>query len=173
MYSIEDTFESAGLNSLRTIYWDQGTSVHQNDDGPTPVVEFIYLLTRDNMTAPHYHKRAASKQFQTSLWHIKKERSDIHPCAFPALLVENCILLNSSEGDIIMDPYAGSGSVLLAVHNPLSVACVFYHAETMVPSQTPDLLHNIFRNIISACLSTLFIVRRNAFVLGLVLINAM
>jgi len=81
------------------------------------VGEFIYLLTRDNETAPHCHKRAVPEHFQTNLWHIRKECSDIHSCIFPAILVENCIRLNSNEGDIIMDPHTGSGSALLATHN--------------------------------------------------------
>jgi len=114
---IDRIFKPAGLKVFDVIYWDQGTSVQQATDRPTPVIEPIYLLTRDNSTAPRYNTRAVYEQFRTTRWSINKARSNFHPCVFPALLVEMCILLNSKEGDVILDPHAGSGSVLLAAHN--------------------------------------------------------
>jgi len=92
--SVESTFESAGFNRFRIIFWDQGTSVQQKGDGPTPVGEFIYLLPRDNMATPRFYKEAAPKHFHTSLWHSKKHRSDIRPCVFPAF-VQKCVRLIS------------------------------------------------------------------------------
>ena len=117
-YNIESLFAQAGLKRFRTIYWYQGTSVQQSPHGPTPVVEYIYLLTRDSDTEPpRFYKDAVPKQFRTTLWDISKTRTDDHPCVFPALLVEMCIRLNTTEGDVILDPHAGSGSVLLTAHN--------------------------------------------------------
>jgi DNA modification methylase len=114
---ITDIFKQAGVTYFDTIYWDEGTSVQQATDRPTPVIEPIYLLTRDNLTAPRYNTRAVYQQFRTNRWNINKARCDFHPCVFPSLLVEMCILLNSKEGDVILDLHAGSGSVLLAAHN--------------------------------------------------------
>lgn len=36
-----------------------------------------------------------------------------HPCPFPISLVERLVLALSNEGDIVMDPFMGSGSVLI------------------------------------------------------------
>lgn len=116
-HNVEHLFAQAGLNLFRRIFWFQGTSVQQNLNGPTPVVEIIYLLTRDNKTAPRYFKNAVPKQFRSTHWHINKVRSSSHPCVFPPLLVEMCIRLNTKEGDLVLDPHAGSGTVLLTAHN--------------------------------------------------------
>lgn len=37
-----------------------------------------------------------------------------HPCSFPVELAERCVLVGSNEGDIVLDPYAGAGSTVIA-----------------------------------------------------------
>ena len=111
-------FQRAGLNLYQTVHWDQSGSVNHNKNRLTPVIEPIYLLNRDPKVVPKFFPHAIHKNFRVNRWKINKEISkDGHPCVFPALLVKTLILLNSQEGDIILDPHAGSGSVLLAAHN--------------------------------------------------------
>lgn len=38
----------------------------------------------------------------------------IHPCQFPVELAERCILAMTNHGDMVLDPYAGVGSTLIA-----------------------------------------------------------
>lgn len=40
-----------------------------------------------------------------------------HPCQFPLELASRCILAFTNEGDLILDPFAGSGTTLLAAKN--------------------------------------------------------
>ncbi|MFK7788405.1 MAG: site-specific DNA-methyltransferase [Phycisphaeraceae bacterium] len=47
-----------------------------------------------------------------------KEREQWHPCQLPEALLERIILTSSNEGDLIFDPFAGSGTTL-AVANRL------------------------------------------------------
>jgi len=47
----------------------------------------------------------------TTVWKIPPARNTGHVCAFPEELVERCILSSSNEGDTILDPYMGSGTV--------------------------------------------------------------
>lgn len=49
-----------------------------------------------------------------NIWNIPPSRNKGHPCSYPIKLVENCILPTTDEGDIILDPYAGSGTTALA-----------------------------------------------------------
>jgi DNA modification methylase len=71
-------------------------------------------------------------EYQTSLWHYDKpKRCDLHPTMKPPALIKNAILnsmepleksenaiLNSSvRNDIILDPFAGSGSTLIAAED--------------------------------------------------------
>lgn len=46
--------------------------------------------------------------------HVEKT---IHPCQFPVELVERFILLLTVEGDIVLDPYNGVGSTMIAALN--------------------------------------------------------
>ena len=52
------------------------------------------------------------------LWHIPrvcgsfKERTDFHGCQMPEQLLARIIRASSNEGDVVCDPFAGSGSTL-------------------------------------------------------------
>lgn len=41
----------------------------------------------------------------------------IHPCQFPSELVERCVLALTDEGDLVLDPFVGSGTTTLAALN--------------------------------------------------------
>jgi adenine-specific DNA-methyltransferase len=38
----------------------------------------------------------------------------IHPCQFPSELVERCVLALTDEGDLVLDPFIGSGTTAIA-----------------------------------------------------------
>lgn len=46
-----------------------------------------------------------NKVFADGRFHIKE-----HSCPFPEQLVRNCLLLATDEGDVVLDPYSGSGT---------------------------------------------------------------
>lgn len=51
---------------------------------------------------------------ETSLWEIDKPfRSDLHPTTKPLELYERAIRNSSQPGEIVLDPFAGSGTVLV------------------------------------------------------------
>jgi len=45
----------------------------------------------------------------TNIWRIPPSRNNGHVCSFPEKLVENCILPTTTEGDVVLDPFMGSG----------------------------------------------------------------
>ena len=50
-----------------------------------------------------------------SVWNIKtKPYKDAHFSVFPEELIKPCILAGSEEGDLILDPFIGSGTTALA-----------------------------------------------------------
>ena len=53
----------------------------------------------------------------TSVWNIRPEMKAIHPAAFPIEIAERCIKIGSKEGDLILDPFAGSGTTGVACRN--------------------------------------------------------
>lgn len=54
--------------------------------------------------------------------HVEKTA---HPCQFPIEIAERCILALSDEGDLVVDPYCGVGSSLVAaaMHRRRSIGC--------------------------------------------------
>jgi DNA modification methylase len=60
-------------------------------------------------------------QYSISIWSdIRKageENGLAHPAIFPTMLPERLIKIYSNEGDVVFDPFAGSGSTLIAAKN--------------------------------------------------------
>lgn len=55
-------------------------------------------------------------------WNINQvknvsKKDNPHPCPIPYELAERIILLTTNEGDTVVDPFAGSGTILLAAKN--------------------------------------------------------
>jgi DNA modification methylase len=51
----------------------------------------------------------------TSVWKVDKPRKCVeHPTMKPVELYENAYLNNSDEGDFVYDPFAGSGTAVIA-----------------------------------------------------------
>jgi len=56
---------------------------------------------------------------QVAIWGFSYEKRDIrdkkiHPAVFPIGLPSQCIKLFTHEGELVLDPFAGSGSTLIA-----------------------------------------------------------
>lgn len=59
------------------------------------------------------------QEWEQGLWDIPNVKANhpektIHPCQFPIELVERCVLAFTNEGDLVLDPFSGVGSALLA-----------------------------------------------------------
>lgn len=59
------------------------------------------------------------KEWEEGLWCIPNVKSNhvektIHPCQFPIELVERCVLALTNVGDLVLDPFSGVGSAILA-----------------------------------------------------------
>jgi DNA modification methylase len=57
--------------------------------------------------------------WENEIWNIPNCKSNhpektIHPCSYPIELVERCVLALTDKDDIVLDPYCGVGSSLIA-----------------------------------------------------------
>ncbi|MBI2339204.1 MAG: site-specific DNA-methyltransferase [Deltaproteobacteria bacterium] len=64
------------------------------------------------------------REWEIGLWNIPNVKANhpektIHPCQFPIELVERCVLAFTNEGDLVLDPFSGVASAILAAlrHN--------------------------------------------------------
>jgi site-specific DNA-methyltransferase (cytosine-N4-specific) len=95
------------------ITWIKKTAMPESvKNRPTNATEEVFLLSK----SPTYFYdpngvREASGANLRNYWILGPDPSgNRHPAAFPRELARRCILLGSREGDIILDPFAGSGT---------------------------------------------------------------
>ena len=91
-------------------------------DRPTKAHETLFLLSRSQNY--HYSVDAVpgpNGRRLRSVWDMPTEprkpcdrHADGHPAMMPMTLAERCLVITSREGDVVLDPYAGSGTTLLA-----------------------------------------------------------
>lgn len=86
-------------------------------DRPTRAHEYLFLFSKSEK---YYYDHEAIKEptattglkNRRSVWSINTEAfAEAHFAAFPTKLVEPCILAGSLPGNIVLDPFFGSGTV--------------------------------------------------------------
>ena len=48
---------------------------------------------------------------RTNIWRISPSSHPVHPCVFPDALAERVVRYYSFVGDLVLDPFAGTGTV--------------------------------------------------------------
>ena len=74
-----------------------------------------------------------TNEWELGFWDLPNVKSNhpektLHPCQFPIELVERCIFAFTNEKDLILDPYSGAGSALIAAikNNRKAIGCEIY-----------------------------------------------
>ena len=79
---------------------------------PTNATEEIFLFAKS--PAYYYNQEGVREESGANLrnyWILNQEAGKYgHPAAFPRELARRCILLGSKEGQIVLDPFGGSGT---------------------------------------------------------------
>ena len=91
-------------------------------DRPTKAHETVFLLSKsENYYYDTDAVRGPNGRRLRTVWDVNTEprrRSDSgvddHPAVMPMTLANQCVSITSEPGDIVLDPYAGSGTTLLA-----------------------------------------------------------
>jgi len=134
-FDIHPRILNAGFEFIDDIVWKKPDGAATNRNGgffqhrkplgykPNPVVEYVMVYRKNTEKLIDWNMRQipdkvmkASKvkgkdYDKTNLWKINPETSNKHPASFPEKLVENVIKFYSYENDLVMDPFAGSGTV--------------------------------------------------------------
>jgi DNA modification methylase len=99
------------LTLMEEVIWNRGSTHNHSPRLLWPQTERLYILRRmDGMY------RIANRQGcpqRSDVWDIPIPRNNGHNAPFPESLVAACLSLYSSEGDTVVDPYSGSGTVAL------------------------------------------------------------
>ena len=94
-------------NLYQLIVWNRRNSPNIRKDILVPCTEHVYWLCKDK---PKTYRDAVSPDFLTEVWDISPGRQGEHPAPFPEQLVENAVRLSTVEGDLVCDPFMGSGT---------------------------------------------------------------
>jgi DNA modification methylase len=101
------------------IIWHKPTAMPESvSDRPTRAHEQVFLLAK---SASYYYDANAIRESAVgtdgrrnvrSVWTIQAEPcSEAHFAVFPSALVSRCLLAGSRPGDLVLDPFFGSGTV--------------------------------------------------------------
>ena len=91
-------------------------------DRPTKAHETVFLLSKDkDYYYDHEIVKGPRDRRLRTVWEIPTEpvkrvngKADDHPAMMPLSLARCCVAITSRDDSIVLDPYAGSGTTLLA-----------------------------------------------------------
>ncbi len=133
-FDIHPRIIKLGFDFIDDIIWAKpGASARNRNGGffqhrkplgykPNVVVEYVMVYRKktdklidwnmDQYSKEIVEKSKITKSYEmTNLWHISPSTNRSHPATFPKKLVENVINYYSYVDDLILDPFAGSGTV--------------------------------------------------------------
>jgi len=136
-FDLNKTFENVGFDFIDDIVWVKPEGAGWNigrgrrfkadrqplQYKPVPVTEYILVYRKktdkliDWNLRKHYDKKLIeeSKIYGeydiTNIWKIHPAHSKIHPAVFPEELAEKIIKYYSFKDDLVLDPFAGIGTV--------------------------------------------------------------
>jgi len=76
-------------------------------DRPHRSHEYLFLFSKSDR-----YSFVLPKDRRTSVWTVPTKPYKGHRAVFPPKLIEPCILAGSRPGDLVLDPFAGSGTTL-------------------------------------------------------------
>ena len=112
MYTLKKAFEEAGGHWSTFIIWAKNHFSIGRSDYHRQFEPILYGWSKHGK---HYW---CGDRTQSDLWfHKKVQKCKLHPTMKPVDLLERAITNSSKPGDIVLDPFGGSGSTLMACEN--------------------------------------------------------
>jgi site-specific DNA-methyltransferase (adenine-specific) len=100
---------------LRTdIIWNKPNAMPESvKDRPTRSHEYMFMFTKSE---GYYYERTAileeNGRNKRTVWDVNTRAfPDAHFATFPPALIEPCMLASTASGDVVLDPFFGSGTV--------------------------------------------------------------
>jgi adenine-specific DNA-methyltransferase len=88
-------------------------------------------------------------EWEIGFWEIPNVKSNhpektLHPCSFPIELVERCIFGFTNEQDIVLDPFSGVGSAIIAaiMNNRKAIGCEIHEDYILASKKRVKMLED-------------------------------
>ena len=98
------------FNVHQQIIWDRSNSPMIGERYFLPITEYIYWIVKDKK---QFFFDKSKSIFKSTIWRMNVDKNP-HPAPFPYIMAANIINCCSKEGDIVYDPFMGSGTTALA-----------------------------------------------------------
>jgi site-specific DNA-methyltransferase (cytosine-N4-specific) len=105
--------QEAGWYLRADIIWNKPNCQPESvKDRPTRSHEYVFLLSKSKDYTYNVDAiRGPNGRNLRTVWDINTQAyKDAHFATFPPALVEPCLALSSSRGDLVLDPFMGSGT---------------------------------------------------------------
>ena len=108
-WMLATALRSDGWTLRRDVVWDKGAATEPpRADRPSGSHEMVFLFSKGTRYAFD-----ASVLPHGSVWQVQPRGYEGHSAAFPPALIEPMIRSGSRVGDIVLDPFAGSGTAII------------------------------------------------------------
>lgn len=91
------------------IIWNRKNTPKLDKSYFFPINEYIFWIQKTPTSRTKFNRKQSL--FNSNIWDISADVKNKFPAPFPEKLAINCILSTTNEGDTILDPFAGSGTV--------------------------------------------------------------
>lgn len=98
-----------GFPVRQILIWKRKGGINFNPGYFLPTYEVIYLIAKNKF------KLAKKANAFGDVWEFKQEMDNTHPAPFPVPLIER--IISSTDANIILDPFMGSGTTAIACLN--------------------------------------------------------
>ncbi len=108
IFELANVLAECGWEPRHSLVWNKNTHVLSRSD---------YNYKHETILYGWFdrHDFYGQGEFKSSVWDIDKpNHSELHPTMKPIALIENCLFNSSKKGDLVVDPFLGSGSTLIA-----------------------------------------------------------
>ena len=107
------------------IIWNRGNTPKLDNTYFFPISEYIFWIKKSKDAKPKFHKDKAA--FKKSVWEFCADNNNDHPAPYPLELAFNCIASTTDKGDVVADPYMGSGTTAIAA---IQNGCSYLGSDT-------------------------------------------
>lgn len=105
------------LTLMEEIIWDRGSTHNHSKHLFWPTTERLYVFRRtDGKYRLDQKTNNTDAKFKKDLWHVplSNKPADGHACPFAETLANNVVKAFARPGDVVCDPYSGSGTTGVA-----------------------------------------------------------
>ena len=123
-----DQCKNLGFLYRGILIWHKSSGIPTNSKNLSDHHEYILIFTKSDKCKINignlilYNDYKNSKISNKLIWNINRKagsvgKNTIHPAIFPTELINRIVVTSSNENDIVLDPFLGSGTSLIASVN--------------------------------------------------------